>query len=391
VAARSVSIRHQLVRLGLFTSGAVLVLTIASLFAYETFTFRQSLREQLDILSKAIATNSTAALAFSNHEDAEEVLQAFAADPHIVAAALYDHGGTLFASYPNGTAPRDLPQKLQETSASHRYEGAYLTAIQPVEEGTYRVGTLLVRTDLRAIDARKRFYAGIMASIVCAAALLASVLSRRLEHRISRPIHDLARTAAAVSTKQDYAVQVPHTHTYELDQLTDAFNHMLTEIHRSEARLRVQLGHVSLLRHITRAISDRQDLASIFQVVLRSLEANLAIELACVCRHDAENDALVIDAVGSSSNAGSERLGLSAGTPIAVGSNDLARCIDGHLVYEQDAATIPRPLLERFASGGLRSVVIAPLSAEGRLFGTLPWHGVGPMRSRAPSASSSSI
>ncbi|HVY80603.1 MAG TPA: CHASE sensor domain-containing protein, partial [Steroidobacteraceae bacterium] len=104
--SRGIPIRQQLVRLGLLTSGAVLLLTAASLFAYESFTFRQSLREQLDILSKAIATNSTAALAFSNPEDAEEVLQAFAADPHIVTAALYDMNGALFAAYPHGTAPR---------------------------------------------------------------------------------------------------------------------------------------------------------------------------------------------------------------------------------------------------------------------------------------------
>jgi signal transduction histidine kinase/ActR/RegA family two-component response regulator/uncharacterized membrane protein affecting hemolysin expression len=371
MGSRSVPIRQQLVRLGLLTSGAVLLLTAASLFAYESFTFRQSLREQLDILSKAIATNSTAALAFSNKEDAEEVLQAFAADPHIITAALYDQNGTLFAAYPNGAAPRDLPQQLRETDASHRYEGDYLTVTQPVQENTYRVGTLLVRSDLRAIDARKRFYLGIMALIVGAATLLAYVLSRRFEQRISRPIGDLARAAAAVSTRQDYAVQVPHTKTYELDQLTDAFNHMLTEIQRSEARLRAQLGHLSLLQHITRAISDRQDLASIFRVVLRNLEVNLAIELACVARHDAERDALVVDAVGASSGERSAKLGIAAGTPIAVGSNDLARCIDGNLVYEQDAATVPRPLFERFASGGLRSIVIAPLSAEGTLFGAL--------------------
>ena len=371
MAAGSMSIRHQLVRMGLLTSGAVLFLTIASLFAYETFTFRQSLREQLDILSKAIATNSTAALAFSNHEDAEEVLQAFAADPHIVVAALYDHDGALFASYPNSAAPSDIPKKLQDAGASHRYERDHLTAIQPVEEGKWRVGTLLVRSDLRAIDARKRFYVGIMALIVGAAAVVAYLLSRRLEYRISQPIQDLARTAAAVSTKQDYAVQVPRTNTDELDQLTDAFNHMLTEIHRSEARLRVQLGHLSLLQHITRAISDRQDLASIFHVVSRSLEANLAIDFACVCRHDGANDALVVDAVGASSGTQIDKLGFSAGTPIAVAGNDLGRSIDGQLVYERDAAAIPRPLFERFATGGLRSIVIAPLSAEGTLFGAL--------------------
>jgi signal transduction histidine kinase/CheY-like chemotaxis protein len=288
-----------------------------------------------------------------------------------VAAALYDRDGRLFAAYPNGAVAPDVPQQLQDTDASHRYQGAFLTAIQPVEENDWRVGTLLVRSDLRAIESRKRFYLGIMALIVGAATLLAYLLSRRLEARISRPILELARTAGAVSTKQDYSVQVPRANTYELDQLTDAFNHMLTQVHQSEARLRVQLGHLSLLQHITRAISDRQDLASIFQVVLRNLESNLAIDFACVCRHDGETDALVVDTVGPDSNGRREQLRLSAGAQLAVGANELGPCIDGQLVYERDAATVPRPLFERFATGGLRSVVIAPLSAEGTLFGAL--------------------
>ena len=57
----------------------VLLLTASSLFAYEFVTFRETSRQQLDTLGKAIAANSTAALAFDNPEDAENVLEAFAA------------------------------------------------------------------------------------------------------------------------------------------------------------------------------------------------------------------------------------------------------------------------------------------------------------------------
>src|SRR5438477_2218766 len=40
-------------------------------------------------LHEAIAANSTAALAFVNADDAREVLAAFKAQPHVVAARLY--------------------------------------------------------------------------------------------------------------------------------------------------------------------------------------------------------------------------------------------------------------------------------------------------------------
>ncbi|HEV7632088.1 MAG TPA: CHASE sensor domain-containing protein, partial [Steroidobacteraceae bacterium] len=104
MTARATPIRRQLIRMVLVTSSAVLLVTSSSFFAYELLTFRQTSLQQLNTLGEAIATNSTAALAFDNSDDAESVLAAFGADPHIVGAALYDQSGKLFAVYPTGTA-----------------------------------------------------------------------------------------------------------------------------------------------------------------------------------------------------------------------------------------------------------------------------------------------
>ena len=57
------AIRRQLIQMVLFTSGAVLLLTVTCLFAYDFLTFRQTSQRQLDTLGRAIAANSTAALA----------------------------------------------------------------------------------------------------------------------------------------------------------------------------------------------------------------------------------------------------------------------------------------------------------------------------------------
>src|ERR1700722_18703913 len=93
----SVSIRSRLTRMLFLSSGAVLAVTTVAFCAYEAVTFRHASVQQLETLSQVIATNSTAALAFENSDDAAAVLAAFKADPHIVAAALYDGQGRLFA------------------------------------------------------------------------------------------------------------------------------------------------------------------------------------------------------------------------------------------------------------------------------------------------------
>ena len=371
MSPQATPIRRQLIRMVLLTTGAVLLLTTAALFAYDFVSFRQSSRQQLDTLGKAIAANATAALAFDNREDAESVLAAFEADQHIVGAALYDRNGRLFATFPKNTPASAFPAHPDGTLSVYRLQNSGMEGFLPVIEGQRRMGTLFVSSDVHAIEERIRVYGGIVAALMCAAALLAYFISRQLQHRISKPILDLAETATAISTRRDYSVRAAPTNAYELDLLTGAFNHMLTEIQSSESRLRVQLSHLSLLQHITRAISERQDLASIFQIVLSTLEQNLPIDFGCVCRHDATSGALTVSAIGSASRAHCEQLELTEHSELHVDTNGFSACIGGQLLYEPDTRAVALPLPQRLADAGFESVVVAPFIADNTFFGAL--------------------
>jgi signal transduction histidine kinase/ActR/RegA family two-component response regulator/uncharacterized membrane protein affecting hemolysin expression len=370
--AQAIPIRRQLIRMVLLTSAAVLLLAVSSLFAYEFVTFRQASQQQLATLGQVIAANSTAALAFDNADDAESVLTALEADEHVVGAALYDLQGNLFAVYPKSTPASAFPQRLGTPATTFRFEGDHLVGFQPVMQGERRLGTLFVRSDLRAIETRVRFYGGIVALTLLASGLLAYLISRQLQHRISRPILELAQVAAAISTRRDYSVRAASANAYELDQLTGAFNHMLQEVQDSESRMRMQLAHLSLLQHITRATSDRQNLASIFRIVLQSLEEDLPIDFGCVLRQDAATHVLAVEALGSASADSDLGRSLQAPDPTRSLSTDgLSACLSGQLVYEPNAGALPIPLFQRLAQGGLHSIVIAPLVAENTLFGAL--------------------
>ena len=72
----------------LLTSGIAILFTSAMFVLFDVVTFKQDVVRQLDVLSKAIARNSTAALAFDNPDDGRGVLAAFGADRHIVSAVL---------------------------------------------------------------------------------------------------------------------------------------------------------------------------------------------------------------------------------------------------------------------------------------------------------------
>lgn len=145
----------------------------------------------------------------------------------------------------------------------------------------------------------------------------------------------------------------------------------ITEQKHAEEKMRAQLARLDLLHRITRAIGERQDLDSIFQVVVRSLEENLPIDLCCLCVYDPAIPQLTVARVGVRSEALVMQLALPEHSNIPIDPNGLSRCVRGLLVYEPDTAAIPFPFPQRLASADLRSVVFAPLLVESQVFGVL--------------------
>ena len=72
----------------------------------------------------------------------------------------------------------------------------------------------------------------------------------------------------------------------------------ITAIKEIEQRLQQQLERLKLLDQITRAIGERQDLRSIFQVAISRLEEQLPVDFGCVCLYDAHAEDFVVNCVG---------------------------------------------------------------------------------------------
>ncbi len=371
---RDLPIQKRLMGIMLLTSGAVLILTCAVFFAYEYLTFRRTLARQLSTLAAVVADNSTAVLAFEDREGAREILAALKAAPHITAAALYDGDGSLFSTYPEGLPAGAVP--AAPSGGGFAVDSSRLAGFVPVVQGGSRLGSLYVQSDLKALSERLRTYGAMAAAVAALAGLLAYLLSRTLQGQISAPILGLAETARAVSERRDYSVRARQEGAGELALLTDAFNQMLT-------RIQEQLSRLELLNRITRAISERLDLSSIFQVMARTLEDNLPVDFVCVCTYqpasgraaeapgDAPAGRLLVTSVGTRSAALAEEAGMSQGARLPVDGSSLARCVRGHVVYEPDISDNGHPFPMRLGEKGLRALFLAPLLVEGKVFGVL--------------------
>jgi signal transduction histidine kinase/ActR/RegA family two-component response regulator len=139
----------------------------------------------------------------------------------------------------------------------------------------------------------------------------------------------------------------------------------------AEQKLQTQLERMNLLGQITRAIGERQDLRSIFQVVIRTLEDNLPIDFGCVCIYDATAGEIVVSCVGLHSEALAMDLAMTHQAHISIDENGLSQCVRGRLVYESDVNQVPFPFPQRLARAGLRAFVAAPLLFESQVFGVL--------------------
>ena len=150
-----------------------------------------------------------------------------------------------------------------------------------------------------------------------------------------------------------------------------AFVRDITDRKQAEERLRAQLERLNLLDTLTRAIGARQDLDSVLQVVVRSVEDQLPLDFCCIGFYDRADDSLVIAQVGVRSQPLAERLSMPEKARVPVDQNGLRRCVNGQLVYEPDVERLQFPFPQRLAGGGLRSMVAAPLLVESKIFGVL--------------------
>jgi signal transduction histidine kinase len=227
----------------LLTSGTVLLLVSGTFLTYELITFRQSMVTNLTTLARVIASNSTAALAFRNPEDAATVLHALEAEPHVVAAGLYDQRGALFASYPAGV---DAALPPRPDPIGSRFTASRLVLVAPVANGARRLGTLHLESDLGALYERLVLYGMLMGGALLFSALVAVALADRLQQRIGRPVMSLVETASVVTQRQDYSVRAQRYGDDELGMLTDAFNGMLAQIEGQDRALRAREDRLQL-------------------------------------------------------------------------------------------------------------------------------------------------
>jgi PAS domain S-box-containing protein len=237
--SNKIGIQAKLRMMTLLICGAVLLVAVVALFAFQVLNFRASFEREMATLGVIIANNSTAAMAFKDEQTATEVLASLQAKATVLAASLVLPDKTVLAHFGN----REDADSLREFPPPGEllFVDGQLLITQPVIQKRERLGTLYLRSDYqRTFSELLKFYCEVVFCVVLVAGGLGALLASRLGRTITGPVLELARTAQSVGEKKDYTLRaVVSEQGYELTSLTKSFNQMLARIQHQDAELNV--------------------------------------------------------------------------------------------------------------------------------------------------------
>jgi signal transduction histidine kinase len=221
----------------LFTANTVVALSLACIvfWIYLTFSYRQTLVEEVSMMAQMLGESSASALTFSNQDAAAESLAALQADSRMESACLYDRHGNLFASYVRNASDRACTQ--HQIAAPLHFNFSSFTVLQPIVVDNEVYGSLLLRVSLVEMYSRLRRFGIIGALVLLVSTLLAMLMSLRLQRLISDPIIHLTQVAKRVSKGGNYSIRAASGSEDETGVLIDQFNSMMEQVSQRDLEL----------------------------------------------------------------------------------------------------------------------------------------------------------
>jgi len=250
------SIRGKLRAMILTTTGLALLLGCGALALNEIDNEKDNLSSELSSMAKIIGLNSSAPLEFADSAAGVEVLAALKADPRIMAAAVYDRNGGIFAEYRHpGQASSIIPAKPGRIGDN--MDGDQYQIFRPIVLEESVIGTVFIQADTGHIRKWLIQYGFIVLSVLAASLLVSFLLSSRLQEKITRPILHLTGVADRVSAERNYSIRAEKTTDDEVGNLIDRFNEMLAQIQTQDSEIKAH--HLLLEDRVQERTSELQN------------------------------------------------------------------------------------------------------------------------------------
>jgi signal transduction histidine kinase len=274
---RALSIRFKLLAVVMITTCAALGLVAGSLALFDLYSHRRMVQVEFRTIAHILGGNSVAALAFADAAGAQQVLAPLSGQSDVLSACLFDVRGELFASYVRAGPMAACPIHPEPQQAG--FVGGSFVLYHPIQMGRQAQGTLRLVGSLEPLHRRVQLFWVVLGLVMLGSALGAFALSSSLQRLVSRPIHDLATTARAISEGHDYSLRAQQRTEDEVGVAVAAFNQMLQRIQDADRDLRAL--NATLEQRVAERTADAEQRAAALKRSNEELE-----RFAFVASHD---------------------------------------------------------------------------------------------------------
>lgn len=240
------TISAKLTRLNLLVTGMALLLACLAFLAYDFFSYRDNLIQNLFSAAQITGTNSVTALMFDDPQSAASTLNGLRNSPDVISAAIAGEDGHVFASYrrADATSGAPTPALRQGSIRAEWTRGSEVLVGYRIMFSGKSVGTVYILARFSELGHRLRRYGLIVLVIFLLSIGAATLLTTTFRRMVTEPITRLAGTARMISREKDFALRAEKTgREDELTTLVDAFNDMLHEIQvRDQALVEAREG-----------------------------------------------------------------------------------------------------------------------------------------------------
>ncbi|MCD6077754.1 MAG: hypothetical protein K0R89_1692 [Ramlibacter sp.] len=265
--ARADSIRRKLNLILFCTVGMALFLAAATLLAVQLRNEWRNAQRDLVTQADVMGLASEAALAFGDPRTGAQNLRVLTAQPSVVAAALYDSAGQLFAQFrAAGQTEAAVPARAPDTGV--RFDFSHASVARRVMSNGEPIGTVYIQSR-HGLPAEAAEYIGWLAAATLGSLFGALLLAHRLQRSLTDPILEVSAAAQHVLERGTFDVRATRRSNDEVGRLVDAFNAMLDEL---GARARV-------LQTANEALKDTESLLQQSNRAKDAFLATLAHEL----------------------------------------------------------------------------------------------------------------
>ena len=231
------SIRTKLIRIVLVAGGTALFLACAVILVYNVASTINALEKSAASNAAVTGLNVSAALEFGDRDATGEILGHLSIQPNITQARIYTPAGDLFSKYVETGFPEKAIPPVPSGNTMGRIGWTRFYAFQQISYKGDNLGYCYIEFGPGDIQRQLAGFSVAMAIAMLLSLITTFMLASRLEHSISEPILELARTAFSISQANDYSVRVAKKSEDEVGFLVERFNDMMARIQEREVAL----------------------------------------------------------------------------------------------------------------------------------------------------------